>query len=116
MAVSRYNFVKKITFNGKTIYGTSTNSAKINNAVENNRISYDTYILKEGDRLDSIAGIFYGDSNYWWVIAAASGIGWPLQVPPGTFLKITKNLNEVYGIILWVKIILLIIQLLEWIH
>lgn len=100
MGTSRYNFVKKITFNGKTLYGTSKGSAKIYNAIENNKINYDTHVLSEGQRLDTLAGIYYGDSSYWWIIAAASGIGWGLQVPPGTFLRIPRNLTEVYGIII----------------
>lgn len=74
-------------------------SAKIYNAVENDRISYNTHVLAEGERLDILAGLFYNEPNYWWVIAAASGIGWPLQVPPGTFLKIPNNLSDVFGII-----------------
>ena len=53
--------------------------------------------MQEGERLDTIAGKIYGDSNYWWVIAAASGIGWPLQVPPGTLLRIPEDLGAVLG-------------------
>jgi len=100
MTVSRYSFTKKITFNGKTIYGTTTNSAKIYNALENNRIKFSTHVLREGERLDTVAGVAYGDASYWWIIAAASGIGWPLQVPPGTFLRIPDNLSDVYGLII----------------
>ena len=105
MGLSRYSFSKKITFNGKTIYGTNRLSANIYNAIENNSISFQTYTLTEGERLDVIAGKFYGDASYWWIIAAASGIGWPLQVPPGTFLRIPQNLNDVFGLILWAVII-----------
>jgi hypothetical protein len=39
-------------------------------------------------RLDQLAGKIYGSGNYWWAIAAASNIGWGLQVPPGTRLLI----------------------------
>ena len=99
MAISRYNFVKRIIFNDNIIIGTNRVNANIYNAVENRRIDYSTYVLSEGERLDSIAGKFYNDSTYWWIIAAASGIGWSLQVPPGTFLKIPTNLEEVFRLI-----------------
>lgn len=99
MGMSRYDFVKKLTFNNKTIAGTNSISAKIFNAVENNRIKYDVHVMAEGERLDTLSGLIYDEPGYWWIIAAASGIGWPLQVPPGTFLKIPSNLNDIFGII-----------------
>ena len=49
-----------------------------------------------GDRFDTLAQQYYDDSSLWWIIAAASGIGWSLQLPPGTFLTIPKNLNQVF--------------------
>lgn len=45
-------------------------------------------IITEKDRLDSLAASVYGDGRYWWVLAAASEIGWGLQVPPGTIINI----------------------------
>jgi phage tail protein X len=42
-----------------------------------------TLTTTQADRLDSIAGAVYGDGRYWWVLAAASNIGWGMQVPPG---------------------------------
>lgn len=49
---------------------------------------------KPGERLDIIAGDVYGDSSCWWIIAAASGIGWGLQIPGGIVLKIPSDLNQ----------------------
>ena len=46
-----------------------------------------------------IAGDAYNDSSLWWVIAAASGIGWGLQVPPGTVIRIPIDLAQVFGVI-----------------
>lgn len=99
MALSRYSFIKKIKIKGKTIVASNRISANIYNAVENNQLEYVTYVLSENERLDVLAGKFYNESSYWWVIAAASGIGWGLQVPPGTFLKIPSNLDDVFRII-----------------
>ena len=57
------------------------------------------YIVQEGDRLDAIAGRFYGDGRLWWIVAASSGIGWWLQVPPGTRLLIPTDLNQIESVI-----------------
>ena len=43
--------------------------------------------------MDIIAHSEYGDGRLWWVIAAASGIGWGLQVPPGTIIKMPSNVG-----------------------
>ena len=96
MGLSRYSFIPTINFNGKVIYKTNQITSKIFDATEQNTIQFNTHVLKEGERLDTLAGKFYNDASYWWIIAAASGIGWGLQVPPGTFLKIPTNLNEIF--------------------
>ena len=97
MAISRYTFSRQIK-SGK-ILNSSNNMTKINKLVNGGAINCNTYVLEEGQRLDHISAISYGSADYWWVIAAASGIGWGLQVPPGTFLKIPRDLNEVIGIL-----------------
>ena len=51
--------------------------------------------MTETDRLDTLAGSVYGDGRLWWVIAAASGIGWWTQVPSGTLVLIPTDLTEV---------------------
>ena len=55
-------------------------------------------ILRERERLDVLAGQIYGDARYWWVLAAASDIGWGLQVPPGTLIRIPQ-LSDVINLI-----------------
>ena len=67
---------------------------------QNKVIRSSTRILKEGERLDQIAGVVYGDGTLWWVIAAASGIGWAMQLPPGTRLRIPDSPSEVFGLLL----------------
>lgn len=100
MALSRYFR----TFSGKNQIGqsyisTSNASYRINRAVESGIIDVHVHVLEQGERLDHLSGMFYGDSSYWWVIAAASGIGWGLQIPPGTFIKIPKSINDVFGVL-----------------
>jgi hypothetical protein len=83
--------------NGKvcTFYGTYVPSQILREAAINGRLSVREDVLREGERLDTIAGMEYGDSRLWWVIAGSSGIGWGLQVPPGTALLIPTNLAQV---------------------
>jgi nucleoid-associated protein YgaU len=51
-----------------------------------------------GDRLDALAGTVYGEGRYWWVLAAASDIGWGMQIPPGTVI-IVPDLRAVERLI-----------------
>lgn len=74
----------------------STNSINIiRSGVESGDIKIiKTMLLTEPDRVEHIAGAVYGDARYWWIIAAASEIGWAMQAPPGTIIKV-PNLNDV---------------------
>jgi hypothetical protein len=51
-------------------------------------------VLQQNQRLDTIAGDVYGNGKLWWIIAAASNIGWGLQCPAGTILLI-PDLSDV---------------------
>jgi len=77
--------------------GTSNTVHNIRIGISSGAIRFVTRTLQESQRLDMIAGIEYGDSTLWWVIAAASNIGWSLQVPPGTLLRIPdmQDVNRV---------------------
>ena len=70
-------------------------SNEIYRGVQNNEITFKTQITTSGDRLDHIAFKEYKDAQQWWIIAAASGIGWWLQVPEGVVLNIPTNLDQV---------------------
>ena len=96
-AISRYAYLPRVQ-GGKTV-GSSYVSVKIRSAINAGGIEYTPYELKEGQRLDHIAGEAYGDAGLWWVIAAASGIGWGVQIPPGTLLKIPNNLGIIYSLV-----------------
>jgi hypothetical protein len=50
----------------------------------------DTYITTTTpDRLDKLANDFYGDSQLWWIIASANGLGkGTLMVPENTTIRI----------------------------
>ena len=54
MAISRYTFTPKIR--GRTALATSKMSRRIYNGVMSGDIAFSTHIIKEGQRLDHIAG------------------------------------------------------------
>jgi nucleoid-associated protein YgaU len=91
MSFSRYD-------SGKLL---ATNQAitRIRDAVKSGAIRTSLQVFQEGDRIDAIAGRYYGDGRLWWVIAAASNIGWWMQVPPGTRIVIPTDINEVVGVV-----------------
>jgi len=44
------------------------------------------------DRLDLLAHKYYGNRNFWWIIAAANGIGkGTLYIQAGTILRLPAN-------------------------
>lgn len=97
MALKRYARAPIIA--AGSAYGTSLAINVIKQAVDNKLIRTRVVILQGSERLDIIAGREYGDSSNWWIIAAASGIGWGLQVPPGTRLVIPTDLSEVANLV-----------------
>lgn len=86
MAIDKYKLVKGRFINV---------SPWIYKAVENDLIRYETIISETGKRIDHYAYDYYGDANNWWIIAAASGIGWWMQVPEGVVLRVPLDLQEV---------------------
>ena len=62
------------------------------------RYAYTSKILGRKQLATSESQI-YGSSDLWWILAAASGIGWALQVPPGTVVKVPTALNRVFDLI-----------------
>jgi nucleoid-associated protein YgaU len=71
----------------------------LRSAIKNNQIGIlQRLVVTQSDRLDTLAGAFYGDGRYWWVLAAASNIGWGLQVPPGTIVLV-PDLKDVERLI-----------------
>ena len=56
----------------------------------------DTFIYPRfGERLDTLAYKFYGDSTLWWVIAKANGIRGKLNAPKDTEIRIPGNIPQV---------------------
>jgi hypothetical protein len=93
---SRYSKTPILGFGEK--YGTSTSIALVRAGIFSGNLSYREIVLSGYQRLDTLAGQLYGDARHWWVLAAASEIGWGLQVPPGTLIRV-PNLSEVFNLV-----------------
>jgi hypothetical protein len=72
------------------MYGTSYIVPIIRRNIQNGNIQFTEVVLQGSERLDTLAGRYYGDASLGWLIAAASNIGWMLQVPTGTRIVIPK--------------------------
>lgn len=93
MATSRYSADPRINL-GQQL-GTPDSMLLLKRAIKEGIVPVvSSFTLTGGDRLDSLAGKVYGDAKYWWILAVASGIGWGLQVPPGTVINVV-NLADV---------------------
>jgi len=57
----------------------------------------DVYIVTQGgDRLDTLANQFYGDSSLWWIIATANNIhDATFAVDAGTELRLPMNFRNI---------------------
>lgn len=92
-------YVRSPILGGGRYFGTSRAASVIKRAVDAGQISTRVITLQGAERLDIIAGRIYGDSRNWWIIAAASGVGWALQVPTITRLVIPTDLSQVAALV-----------------
>jgi hypothetical protein len=96
-AFSRY-LRDRVSSDGKGL-ATSGAIAVIRSAIQTGDVPIvKTLTTTQADRLDSLAAALYNDSRYWWVLAAASNIGWGLQVPPGTVILV-PDIKSVEGLV-----------------
>ena len=97
MATGRYTRDARINL-GQQL-GTPESMLLLKNAFRTGMIPITKTIIATGDdRLDTLSGALYGDAKYWWVLAVASGIGWGLQIPPGTVVKV-PSLSDVLKVV-----------------
>lgn len=60
----------------------------------------DNYVITVlGDRLDILANDFYGNTDYWWIIATANSLpGDSLYIEPGIQLRIPANVQSIVNL------------------
>ena len=97
MPLNRYNRAPRIK--GGTQFGTSMAANTIYQAVKRGLVNIETRELRASERLDHVAGEVYGDGRLWWVIAAASGIGWGPQCPEGTVINIPTKMSQIEDLV-----------------
>lgn len=96
MAFSRYSRAPILKLGEQ--FGTSTAVSTIRDAIKAGTVKTQETVLRGAERLDTIAGSVYGDGRYWWILAAASDIGWGLQAPAGTVIVI-PDLNDIAALV-----------------
>jgi len=97
MSFSRYS--RDGLIRGGAAYATPQGVQAIRDGIARNTVETTVQTFETGQRLDVLAGDIYGDSTLWWVIAAASNIGWGLQVPPGTRLTLPTSIDQIKELI-----------------
>lgn len=90
--LSRYDASKYIIKN-ETALSVPTVIASIRSKISAGTLSYTQIVTTGAERLDTMAGRYYGDGSMWWALATASNIGWGLQVPAGTVINI-PDINQ----------------------
>jgi len=95
--IDRYE--NDVTVRDGKILGTNDAIVRLRAGIASGEVRTTTTILQGFQRLDILAHQQYGDGRLWWVIAAASGIGWWLQAPPGTRITIPIDINEVQAVL-----------------
>jgi hypothetical protein len=58
-------------------------------------IDWFEYAWQLGDRMDRLANRFFGDDQYWWVIALVNNVQYVFSVQVGTVLRIPLNVNDI---------------------
>ena len=53
------------------------------------------YVIRVGDRLDSIAERRWGDPDYWWVLALVNRIFDPFKVAVGRVIKVPLDVRVI---------------------
>ena len=59
--------------------------------------SFYPYVIKDGERADTIAYNYYGDSNYYWLVYLSNQLVDPYFEWPMTNLQFDSYINKKYG-------------------
>lgn len=70
---------------------------KILDSIKNNVYAYVPYIIKEGERIDTVAEKIYNDSSLHWLIILANDFTDPLIDWPRDYDAFNRYINSKYG-------------------
>ena len=59
------------------------------------RLSSETRIWKYGDRFYNLANVYYGNPEYWWIIAWYNGYPTEASIKNGDVIEIPLSLEEI---------------------
>ena len=88
--MARYENTKKPRKNKKSYYATTIYKT----VDEKNSDSY--FITQEGDRCDTLANRFYGNSSLWWFISRTNNLT-TNNIPAGTSIRIPATTEDAQG-------------------
>lgn len=97
--MSLYNYFSKfgaISYNDALVSNIIT-SVRIKDIVLNNDTAFYPYVIKEGDRPDTIANDYYEDSRYAWVVLLSNKIIDPYYEWPLTTNNFQRFIIKKYG-------------------
>ena len=89
-----YDFLRQKRGNLKNIRHQETPVMKNPTVSERAMIDSAGHIWKYGDRYYNLAYKYYGDSEYWWVIAWYNGRMTEADISPGVYIEIPLNLEQ----------------------
>lgn len=49
------------------------------------------HLVSGVETIEYLAWRYFGDSKFWWRIAEANGLAFPVDLPPGTILQIPNS-------------------------
>lgn len=93
MGKSRYNGTEILDNNHYGTWDDPTNGSNGLDILAN--VDTVDHIIKIGERLDTLAYVYYGDSDYWWIIALANRIIDPFSISPGDKLRIPRDAKTI---------------------
>lgn len=97
--MSLYNFFSKmgtISYNNEIVTNILT-SVKFKDIVLKNNVSFYPYVVKEGERPDSIAYHYYEDERYAWLVLLSNSITDPYFEWPLSLNEFNAHLKKKYG-------------------
>lgn len=56
---------------------------------------YHQHEWTRSDRLDKLASKYFGEDDYWWIIALVNNITYPLGIKPGTIIRVPADVDSV---------------------